>query len=264
MTRQIALKYVLPVAAVALFLLLAAWAFRLPQAAALTGGNPEVGQPNRAEQAAAYPYDVIVVSGMGTATGVPDLANLSLGVSVTADTVAAARTQAAASMEKVLDALETNSVAAADIKTSHFGVHPRYDWSMGEREFQGYNVSNELNVTVRDTATVSTIIDAVIAAGGDDIEFNYLSFSFSDTAALEKQARQAAVADMQEKARQLAQFSGRTLGNLKTISEFPVADLFGAAREFAGALAADSGASTPISVGEDEISVTVHGVYELR
>ena len=48
------------------------------------------------------------------------------------------------------------------------------------------------------------------------------------------------------------------------ISETPVADVFGGVREFAFAMAAESGPSTSISVGEDEVTVTVHGVFELR
>lgn len=266
MSYQIPLKYILPAFIALLVLLIAAWAFGLSPVAALTGGNQQVSQSNQQEQVAGYSYNTIVVSGSGTATGVPDLANLSLGVSVTADTVAAARDQAATSMQEVMQSLSDNGVESADIQTSHFGVHPQYDWnpSIGEQQFQGYRVSNRLNVTVRDTETVGTVIDAVIAAGGDDIEFNYLSFAFSDTAELEKQARQAAVADMHDKARQLAKFSGRPIGKLLTISETPVADIFGATREFAAAFQADSRASTSISVGEDEVSVSVHGVFELR
>ena len=107
MSYQIPLKYILPAFVALLVLLIAAWAFGLSPVAALTGSNPQVSESNRQEQVTGYPYDTIVVSGSGTATGVPDLANLSLGVSVTAETVAAARDQAAASMEKVMQALAT-------------------------------------------------------------------------------------------------------------------------------------------------------------
>ena len=268
MSYQIPLKYILPAFVALLVLLIAAWAFGLSPVAALT--ERDKTEPatfvEGDNQFAGFGYDVIQVSGTGTATGTPDLANLSLGVSVTADTVAAARDQAATSMQEVMQALADNGVESSDIQTSHFGVHPQYDWnrSTGEEEFQGYKVTNRLNVTVRDTETVGTIIDAVIAAGGNDIEFNYLSFAFSDTATLEKQARQAAVADMHAKALQLAQFSGRQKGKLLIISENPVPDIFGATREFAAAFAADSGAGTSISVGEDEVTVSVHGVFELR
>ena len=268
MSRQNAVKYVLPVAPVAavlLLALLAAWAFKLPPVAALTGQDTPAATINTTlptEQTAGYPYDVIQISGTGTATAKPDLAILSLGVSVTATTVAEARTQAATSMKAVLDALAANGVATADIQTTRFDVYAdyEYDYDQDRRIFLGYVVSNGVNVTVRKIDSLGAVIDAAIAAGGNDIEFDWLDYGFSDSAALERKARKAAVADMQDKAGQLAEFSGRQLGNLKVISETPVADVFGSVREFA-ALAADS---TPIMVGEEEISVTIHGVYELR
>ena len=108
------------------------------------------------------------------------------------------------------------------------------------------------------------IIDAAVAAGGDDIVFNSLSFSFSDTSAMELQAREAAVADLAAKAGQLAEFAGRELGDLKLLTEggggggiFPeaaVLQLFGFA---------SYGLDTPVTAGEGEVTVIVFGIYEL-
>lgn len=119
--------------------------------------------------------------------------------------------------------------------------------------------------TVTDTDDVGPIIDAAVAAGGDDIVFNSLSFSFSDTSAMELQAREAAVADLEAKAGQLAEFAGRELGDLKLLTEgggggggiFPeaaVQQLFGFA---------SYGLDTPVSAGEGEVAVIVFGIYEL-
>ena len=261
-------NYILPAAVIVLLLgALAVWGYRQvpgPATAALDD-MPILAPALPAEQAAGYPYDVIQVSGTGTATGTPDRGRISLSVSVTASTVAAARATAATSLQSVLDALAGGGIASADIATSHFRVHPDYDWSLGERRFRGYQVSNGLDVTVRNLATTGTVIDAAIAAGGDNIVFEGLYFSFSDTTALEQTARQAAVSDMQDKAAQLARFSGRKLGNLKLISETPPIAAYGQPYARMESLtAADAGAPTPISVGEDEIAVTVYGVYELR
>ena len=263
MTRQNALKYILPVCGVLLLALLAAWAFRLPPVSALTerGSTPVAGPSQPVEQIAGYGYDTISVSGTGTVTAKPDLAVLSLGVSVTADTVAEARTQAATSMTAVLEALAANGIAAADIQTTHFSIYQDWDWVDGEQVLDGYEVSNEISVKVRDVSTVGTVIDAAVAVGGNDIRFHSLDYGFSNFAALEQQARRAAVADMKSKAAQLAQFSNRRLGDLMVISESPVADVFGGAFREVAALAADA---TPIIAGEESVSVTVYGEYELR
>ena len=208
-------------------------------------------------------YDVLRVSGVGKASGTPDVANLSLGVSVTDDTVAEARSAAAESMADVLAALKAQGVADADVTTSHFQIYQDYDYGPEGREPLGYTVSNGVNVKVRQIDDVAAVIDAAVAAGGDYIEFNHISFSFSDTAAMEEEARQAAVANMQNKAEQLAEFAGRELGDLKMLSEggsdagiFPPNQLFG--------LRAEAAYDTAIAVGEDDIAVVVHGVYELK
>ena len=208
--------------------------------------------------------DVVEVAGVGSAVGIPDIAVLSLGVSVTADTVSEARNTAAATAQKVVDALMENAVAAEDISTVRFTIHPDYDYSQNTARFKGYTVVNSLRVTVREISAVGDVIDASIAAGGDNIVFNNLDFAFSETGALETEARENAVQDMSEKAAQLARFAGRELGELKKISE----NSGGGGRldgveSLAYAAAADS-AETPISAGQDAITVLVYGVYELR
>ena len=98
--------------------------------------------------------DVVEVAGVGSAVGIPDIAVLSLGVSVTADTVSEARNTAAATAQKVVDALMENSVAAEDISTVRFTIRPDYDYSQNETRFKGYTVVNSLRVTVREISTV--------------------------------------------------------------------------------------------------------------
>ena len=246
-------------------LLVTACNLTAPPAASLVGSSVAEDASRPAEQSTGYSYDAVQVAGVGKATGVPDLATLSLGVEVIAPTVAEARNSAAASLQSVKEALLEKDIADADIATSHFRIRPDYDYSQDDgRQLIGYRVSNGLRVTVRDTDNVGPIIDAAIDAGGDDIVFNNLRFSFSDTAAMEEQARQAAVADMAEKAGQLAEAAGRELGDLKLLTEGG-GGADGIFREWALEAASAAYASdTPITAGEGEITVVVFGVYELE
>ena len=211
-----------------------------------------------------WDYDVVRVSGLGKASGTPDLANLSLGVSVTDDSVADASSAAAESMADVMAALKGQGVADADIATSRFQIYQDYDYGPEGRKPLGYTVSNGVNVTVRQIGQVAAVIDAAVDAGGDYIEFNHISFSFSDTSAMEREARQAAVADMQEKAEQLAEFAGRELGALKTLSEGNSNTGGFESNMLLGMRAEAAAFDTPIAVGEDDVAVVVHGVYELK
>ena len=242
-------------------LLAIACSFQTPTAS-LSGGTI-VGAPNPVAQTAVYPFDAIVVTGFGSASAAPDLVRLSLAVSVTDDTVADARETAAEAMTDVRASLKRHRILDSDIATSHFRIHPEYEYGPDGREQIGYTVSNGLSVTVRDTDNAASVIDDAIAAGGDHLVFNSLNFGFSDTTELEKSAREAAVDDMREKASQLAEFSGRELGDLKMVSE---GDFGGPQVPFPAALARSESADfdTPISSGEIAVTVIISGVYELK
>ena len=248
--------------AVALFAMLAAACSFPTPAASLSGGSVS-GTSNPASQAAAYPFDAIVVTGFGSASAPPDLVRLSLAVSVTADNVATARETAAEAMTDVRASLKRHRILDSDIATSHFRIHPEYEYGPDGRDQIGYTVSNGLSVTVRNIDKAASVIDDAIAAGGDHLVFNGLNFGFSDTTELEKTAREAAVDEMREKASQLAEFSGRELGDLKMVSE---GDFGGPQVPFPAALARSESADfdTPISSGEIAVTVIISGVYELK
>jgi uncharacterized protein YggE len=209
-------------------------------------------------------FDSIEVIGVGKSTGIPDVASLSLGVAVMADSVSDAKGEADASLQHVLDALSEQGVDDEDISTVHFSIHPEFDYSSDERRVIGYRVSNSLSVVVRDIDSVGSIIDASVEAGGDNLVFNGVSFSFTDTAAMEREAREAAVQDMQDKAAQLAEFSGRELGSLKKLSETGGGRSPFESREFGYGAALFALSDTAILVGDDDLTVWVYGVYELR
>ena len=104
------LRMLAPVAALAALALLAA---------ACTAGDTTVtvAQPQQTG---------ISVSGNGSVTVVPDIAVLSLGIEVTRETVAEARSEAAEAMEAVRAALGRDGVEERDIATQHFNIFPQY------------------------------------------------------------------------------------------------------------------------------------------
>ena len=128
----------------------------------------------------------------------------------------------------------------------------------------GYEVSNNVTVLVRNLETIDDVIDGAVAAGGNNIRFNGLSFSLEDTEELEVEARAAAVADLEAKAAELAALAGVELGDLVFLTESGAATPPVVRAEFAMARAAlDSAAnvSTPIAPGEVSVRVNVVGQY---
>lgn len=243
----------------------------------------------------------ISTTGRGSASAPPDLADLSLGVEAFAGSVKAARTAAAEAMTAMLAALKANGVAERDIRTDYFDIRPQYTgreitrcpagdtdsaaaavtgierggpeaaagcYQEWQQVLTGYLVSNTVKVKVRDLESLSPVIDAATAAGGDLTRFNRLSFAIEDTAALQEQARAAAVADLQERAGQLAEFGGVALGELIYIAESGFApperaDLSKAALAMEAA-DASAGRSTPIAAGQLSVEVTVQGTFAIR
>ncbi len=246
----------------------------------------------------------IVATGTGRASAAPDLAILNLGVEALDATVNQARDSAASSMTAVIASLQENGVAEKDIQTGHFSIHPRYTGreitrclesesddteitvspsaapqasstgKMGAsdedcfQEYQsvitGYQVSNNLVVQVRDLSTIDEVIDGAVAAGGDHIRFNGVSFTLEDPSELTEKARSEAVSQLAAKAAHLAALGGVELGNLVYLSEAGGAAA-PAPRAESARLLADasfgSSVSTPISAGEVTVEVSVYGQY---
>ena len=128
----------------------------------------------------------------------------------------------------------------------------------------GYEVSNNVTVLVRNLDTIDDVIDGAVAAGGDSIRFNGLSFSLEDTEELEAEARATAVEALEAKAAELASLAGVELGDLVYLTESGVSAPPELRAEFGLARAAfDSAASvsTPIAPGEVSVRVNVVGKY---
>ncbi|MDE3096117.1 MAG: SIMPL domain-containing protein [Chloroflexota bacterium] len=205
----------------------------------------------------------ISVSGEGKVTGKPDLARLQLGVSVLRDTVAAARDQAATSLTAITKALRADGVADKDIQTLQLNISPEYDYTNGRQLLKGFRVTNVLSVKVRDINNTSKVVDDAVNAGGNDTQIQSIAFTIDKPADLQRQAREAAVADAKAKAQTLASASGVSLGSVTAISESggvkPV--------QYSGAdLAARAGAApaTPIQPGELDVSVNVNVTWAIR
>jgi uncharacterized protein YggE len=206
----------------------------------------------------------ISVTGNGSVTVVPDIAVLSLGVEVTAKTVADARMQAAEAMAAVQQTLTDNAIADADITTTSFSIQPQYDYRSDDTpQVIGYTVSNRLSVKVRNIDSVSDVLDDATGAGGDDVRINGISFTVDEPEQFQDEVRKLAIEDARERAEQLASLAGVTLGKARTISESssssPFADS-GGGRVFAAAAQAE----TSISPGETEISISVFVTYGIE
>ena len=203
----------------------------------------------------------VSVSGIGTVSVSPDTASVQLGVTVTEATLAEAQSEASTQMEAIIDAVKTAGVEDKDIQTSSYyvSVVQNYDSNGNPSEVTSFQVQNLVNVVVRNIAGVGDVLDGAVAAGANTIYG--VNFYVDDSAAATSQARQLAVQDAQQRAQELADAAGMTLGPVVSISEgYSSGPIYG--RGGAG-MAAQAAPSTPIQAGTSIIEVDITVVYQL-
>ncbi len=207
----------------------------------------------------------IWVTGTGEVKAVPDVAVVSLGVQATAPTVAEAQEQARRAMDSVIATLKAKGVADKDIQTTGFNIWQRTRWDSNrqDEEIIGYQVSNNVQVKIRQIADTGVILDEVVEAGGDLIRVQGIYFQVDDTSAYLDEARAKAVADAKSRADQLAELSGVTLGRATYVSENSSTPIIWRGMDMAREEAGMPAPTTPIQPGETTITATVQIIYQI-
>ena len=213
----------------------------------------------------------IAVSGMGRISAPPNVADISIGVVTQAKTAREALSANNESMDALHKVLKERGVAAKDIQTTNLSVSPQYSQPPPHnpnnpmREFVpqivGYNVSNTVQVTARDLAKLGELLDAVITAGAN--QMHGISFRIDGAEGLLDNARKKAMANAKKKADLMAGEAGVVVGPPISIRDevTPVQPMMQPMMRGMVGMAAPS---VPIASGEQELSVTVHIVYELK
>lgn len=200
----------------------------------------------------------ITVSASGKVTLVPDVARVHLGVTITKPTVKAARDAGAKAMTDIIAAIKALGVADADIRTTSLSLYPQYG-SGSAPKVVGYQISEQVEVTVRDLDKAGDAVDAATAKGATDV--HGISFEIADPVKAQNDARAAAVGAARTSAQAMAAAGNVTLGAVVSITDAtPVQPIFygyGAAQRDASALV------TPVQPGTQDLSATVTVVFEI-
>jgi uncharacterized protein YggE len=209
------------------------------------------------------PLRTISLIGHGEVHLAPDLAIVTMGVMSSAATAREALDANTKAMQAVMAALTGAAIEARDIQTSNFMVNPRYDYGQNNTQppkVIGYDVSNNVTVTVRKLESLGAVLDTVVSAGSNQI--NGVIFQVSKPEAAADEARKLAVADAQRKAKVYAEAGGLDLGSVISVSEGggyqPPVPMFKSAR--AEGISAD----VPIAQGEQTIAIDVNFTWEIK
>jgi uncharacterized protein YggE len=201
----------------------------------------------------------LTMTGSATAKAAPDMADISAGVTSDAPTAAAALAANSASMNRIFTALDRAGIARRNVQTSNFNVSPVYSNPApgAQQRLTGYRVSNEVHVILEDITKVGATLDALVAAGAN--QMNGLNFAIKEPAPLLAKARADAVADAKLRAQQYAVAAGLTLGPIQSLSEGgaePPRPMY--------RMMAMAAAPTPIAAGEESVNASVTIVWEIR
>jgi len=189
---------------------------------------------------------------------------VSIGVDVIKPTLGEAQAQATAQATAMIEALEAQGIASEDIQTEYFSVNILRDYSENAdpTTITGFEIMNQLRVTVHDTDKLGELLDAAVNAGANSIYG--VTFYVDDQTAAASEARVEAVEDARTKAEELASAAGMTLGPVVALSEGTtpiISPVYGMARG-GGGMAAE--APTPVETGSTTVAVDVMVTYELR
>lgn len=199
----------------------------------------------------------IVTTGVGEAAVVPDRAMITFAVETRAKTAAAAGSENARLQSAVIAALRGRGVLAEHISTSGYSVTADERYDGGQRQVVGYVARNAVVVDVQSVSLVGGLIDAALGAGANGI--GGLRYYSTRIEAIRRSALEAAVAYAKADAEVMARAAGGALGEPLEISQLSEGPFPRAAMMEQVVLdAAAEGAGTPVTVGEQKVTVRVN------
>ena len=118
----------------------------------------------------------------------------------------------------------------------------------------GYRASQTFDVLIRKASDAGSIIEAVVTAGGDNVQLGGVIPTTLNPSAATEEARAAAVANAKSKVASYAKLLGISIGKVTSIEEqsSPVYS-----SPFPMAKAAEADSAVQIDLGEQDVTVTI-------
>ncbi len=206
--------------------------------------------------------NIITVTGEGTVKVAPDTAEIYFAVITNAAEAQKAQTANAEISYKVIAALQGNGIAAADISTLNYSFYPNYVYAENQPpKLTGYEVTNEIKVTIRSLDKIGAIIDLAVKNGINRIQ--NINFYANNSMDQKIQALRQAVSDARIKADTIAATLGKKIIGVKSAS----GNWYGNQmtpiyyEKMASLPSFGGGAATDINPGQVEITANAEVVY---
>lgn len=149
---------------------------------------------------------IVKVEGSASISAKPDVAYINIGVETLNKDVEKAQIENAGKINKVIEAITKVGVVKDDITTTNYNIRQSYDYSYSKRVFEGYKVSNDIRVKVKDTELAGKVIKVAVDAGTNKIRG--ISFDIEDKTKLYNKALKMAINNAEAKAKALMEEFG--------------------------------------------------------
>jgi uncharacterized protein YggE len=204
----------------------------------------------------------LTANGTGTVYVVPDIAIVSIGVTSRGATAAEALASNSAGLTAAIDTIKEQGVEEKDIGTSGFSIFPVYETNEDGAQSEpprivGYQVTNEVRVTIRDIAKSGAILDKVVSAGANQV--NGITFDSADRQTPADASLAAAVADAKRQAEIMASAAGVRLVRITNVN----ASSGGVQPMFARADMMAASGPVPVMPGQREVNANATVTWEI-
>lgn len=160
----------------------------------------------------------VTVSGTGEVAAEPDLARVTLGAEARRPTLAEARAEVAATVDRVLKITRDLRIDPKQVNATRVQVQPEYNWNPKDRKrtLLGYIVSRQVQVELRDLEQLGPLLERSVDAGVNQVGDPMLDSSRRKD--LEREAMTKAVEDARLNAETLARAAGAKLGPVRMLN----------------------------------------------
>lgn len=220
------------------------------------------------------------VQGTGTATVIPDIAQVSASVVTEGDLdIGSITTTNTTKMNSIISSIKDNSVEEKDIKTTAYSIEPRRQYYSCPRvpsvdgvyapcppaKIIGYTITQSITIKIRDFTKIGTILSEITDAGANNVSGPY--FTLDDPDMAQNEARKEAIEKAENAAREIAHAGGFSLGKILSINDgyYPSYRYQDRALDTATFSSESKSAPTPaIEPGSQDVTITVSLQYEIK
>lgn len=204
----------------------------------------------------------LTVNATGSIKIMPDVAYATVGVTTQNADMKKAQSDNKELMNKLFDALKNMGLTEDDMRTTNYSAYPIYDYKDSGKEITNYEVTNMVQLTIKEIDNVGQYID-IAADNGANTAYP-ISFSLLDKNAYYNDALADALHQAKSKADTIASTGEYTIVGTLEISEGSYG--YDPYREYMVKDEAEmySGGATPITAGELEVTANITVVYEIQ